>query len=207
MVQAMAERDQVDAVGGGAAMVPCDYPSAWLRRFVARGDIPLVIRPMQPDDEPRVIAFHTALSEQSVYWRYFRTMPLQTRIAHDRLVTVCKPNHACEAVLVAEWTDPVGQRHIVGIGRLEDLPGSRNEACEFAVIVADAWQGRGIGRRLLAELVEMARAAGRRRIVGDILPDNTHMQRMVQSLGFDVAYEFEDRVSRARLRLGDPASV
>ncbi len=184
---------------GTAGEGPRAYPPAWQRRFVTSKDgLPLVIRPMRADDEPRMIAFHTGLSEQTVYWRYFRTMPLMTRIAHDRLITICRPDLRNEAVLVAEWADPVGQRHIIGVGRLADLP---RADCEYAVLVADAWQGRGVGRQLLAELMSMARFAGRKRLVADILPNNTHMQRMVEKLGFTVTYDLEDRVMKSSFEL------
>src|SRR2546430_942896 len=58
--------------------------------------------------------------------------------------------------------------------------------CEFAVTIADAWQGRGIGRKLLAMLVDSARGHGMRRIVGDVLATNTPMLQLARSQGFRI---------------------
>src|SRR6266853_1075505 len=78
------------------------------------------------------------------------------------------------AHLVASW--PLG---VARYARLAD-----GATCEFAITVADAWQGRGIGRKLLALLADSARGHGMRRIVGDVLATNTPMLRLARSQGF-----------------------
>jgi len=65
-------------------------------------------------------------------------------------------------------------------------------ACEFAVVIADTWQGRGIGKRMLAKLVEIVRSRKVPRIYGDILATNIGMLEMVKRVGFCSARHPED---------------
>lgn len=60
------------------------------------------------------------------------------------------------------------------------------ESCEFAIVVADAWQHKGIGLRLMQMLIEAARRRGFKRLEGEVLAENTVVQRRVRELGFEV---------------------
>jgi len=60
------------------------------------------------------------------------------------------------------------------------------ESCEFAIVVADAWQGKGIATRLLTLLMEAARARGFRLMEGEVLAENVPMLNLVKRLGFGV---------------------
>ena len=77
-----------------------------------------------------------------------------------------------------------GAETAIGVARYARLAG--DATCEFAITVADAWQGRGIGRKLLAMLVASARGHGVRRIIGDVLATNTPILRLARSQGFRV---------------------
>jgi len=165
--------------------------SAW----IARNGAPLSIRPIRPDDEPKMVRFHHSLSDRSVYLRYFHFLNLDARTAHDRLAQVCHVDYARERVLVAESAGG----EIVAVGRL-----TREETvddAEFALLVSDAWQERGIGSELLRRLVQLARDVGIRSVVGDILAENQGMQEVCRALGFDLKYSLEDRVIKAALTL------
>ncbi len=135
------------------------------------------IRPIQPDDEGRMVRFHQGLSERSVYMRYFETLSLSTRTAHPRLSRICFVDPEHEIVLVALSSDEV-----VGVGRLSKT-GNANKA-ELAVIVTDKFQGRGIGKDLIRGLFERAREQGIMQIEAEILRDNTQMQRVLKTCGF-----------------------
>ena len=75
-------------------------------------------------------------------------------------------------------------------------------SCEFAIVVADDWQGRGLGRRLMAQLIDVARARGLARMVGHILATNRSMLTLASSLGFTVGESPDDpTVRRATLTL------
>jgi acetyltransferase len=171
------------------------YPIQYIRPYTLRSGVEVIIRPIRPEDEPLIVAFHGTLSEQSVYLRYFYPMSLEQRIAHERLTRICFIDYDREMVLVAEQSDPTtGQRAIIGVGRLMKLRG-RNDA-EFAAIVSDAYHGQGLGSELLRRLLAIARDERLDRVVADVLPDNTDMQRVFKKLGF-----------RFRRVLGEPTRV
>jgi len=67
---------------------------------------------------------------------------------------------------------------------------------EFALVVADAWQRYGLGRRLMGALIEVARNKGYRAIFGDVLGKNAKMLRLMQGLGFTVQPHPEDSALR-----------
>ena len=102
----------------------------------------VTIRPIRPEDEPLMAAFHGTLSDRTVYLRYFASLSLGTRIAHERLLRICFGDYEREMVLIAEHLDlKTVKPAIVGVGRLNKLRGNTNEA-EVAVLVADAFRAR-----------------------------------------------------------------
>ena len=117
----------------------------------------VTIRPIRPEDEPLMAEFHRTLSDRTVYLRYFASLSLSTRIAHDRLLRICFGDYEREMVLVTEYRDAAsGIAKIVAVGRLNKLGGYTNEA-EVAVLVSDAYQSRGLGHELLRRVVQVAR--------------------------------------------------
>ena len=76
-----------------------------------------------------------------------------------------------------------------------------NQAAEFALVVADSWQGRGIGTRLMAKLIDAARRRGVKRLYGDILATNRPMLELARKLGFELARHEDPTITRALLKL------
>ena len=83
--------------------------------------------------------------------------------------------------LVAVTGEP-GSEVQVGVARYSTLPDP--VSCEFAIVIADDWQHRGVARRLMAALVEAARSRGFDRMTGTVLKENQRMMQFVESLGF-----------------------
>jgi acetyltransferase len=159
------------------------YPTQYITQWNATDGTPVTIRPIRPEDEPMMVKFHEGLSEQTVYARFFSNLPLQQRISHERLSRVSFIDYDREMVLVATTRDPAtGQTQIVATNRLVRLHGT-NEG-EFGLLVSDQFQGRGIGREMLARLIDIARAEKLGRVVGYVLKENERMQQMAQELGF-----------------------
>jgi acetyltransferase len=176
------------------------YPIQYVQRFKLGDGQEAEIRPIRPEDEPLMVQFHQTLSERSVRLRYFAALKLSQRVAHERLIRVCFVDYDREIALVVEHHDPAtGQREIVGVGRLSKLPW-RNEA-EFAVLVSDLWQNKGLGTRLLSMLIQIARDEHLARLTADILPENLEMQRVAQKLGFHLTRNLETQSVKAELRL------
>jgi acetyltransferase len=161
------------------------YPAQYVRPWRLRDGPVVTLRPIRPEDEPLLVAFHRTLSERSVYYRYFAPLPLEQRIAHERLARICFVDYDREIALVAEHADSTtGAREILGVGRLTKLHGTNS--AEFALLVGDDWQGRGLGRQLLKMLVRIGRDEKLDRITATMLPDNHAMVKLCRKLGFQV---------------------
>ena len=160
------------------------YPAQHVSQWKLNDGTPVLVRPIRPEDEPLLSEFHHTLSPESVYYRYFHTIALDERIAHDRLARLCFVDFDRGAALVVEHTASSGARSIIGIGRLSKIHGTRE--AEFAILISDQWQGRGIGSELLKRLVKVGREEGLKRISADILPENSAMQAVARHIGFKV---------------------
>ena len=176
------------------------YPRHLMGSWSAPDGTTFAIRPLRPEDEPLVVQFHKNLSEATVYARYFAHLELDERTAHERLARICFLDYERELALVAERTDrATGRVEIVGISRLSKAH-ARNEA-EFAVLVIDARQRRGLGTELLRRLIAAARAEGIERITGQMLANNVGMRRACERLGFVFRPAAQEGVLRAELEL------
>ena len=143
----------------------------------------VTLRPIRPEDEPKLVRFHDRIGEQSVYMRYASFMKQEQRVAHERLSRICFINYDREMALVAETPD----EEIIGAGRITKHPG-RNDA-EFAMLVADDYQGEGIGTELLRRLVQVGTDENLDRITADILRRKTApCSTCAKKLGFDIIY-------------------
>jgi acetyltransferase len=175
------------------------YPEQFVKPWVL-DSTELIIRPIRPEDEPMMARFHATLSERSVYLRYFHMIPLDSRIAHERLTRICFVDYDREMALVAERKDPAtGEREILAVGRLSRAE-QANEA-EFAVLISDKFQGHGLGTELVKRLIEIARAEGVERVVADILGENRQMIEICRLLGFRMRHSVGDGVVKADLEL------
>ena len=161
---------------------PAHYVVQWT--LPATGE-ELTLRPILPEDEPLMVAFHAALSEHSVYMRFERSVDFRERVAHERLAHICFNDYDRQLALVAERTDPdTGERSILGIARLSKVQGTNDGS--FGILIRDEYQGTGMGTALLRLLLEVARAEGLSRMRATVLPDNEAMKRICGRLGFDI---------------------
>ena len=156
------------------------YPRQYIGTHTMLNGEEVTVRPIRPEDEPKLVTFHERLSERSVYLRYASLMKLEQRVAHERLARICFIDYDREMALVAED----GNGKIIGVGRLTQQPG-RNEA-EFAMLVIDEYQGEGVGTELLNRLLQVGKDEGLNRITADILQQNQAMQRVCEKLDFQI---------------------
>ena len=169
------------------------YPRQYVDTFTIKSGTEITLRPIRPEDEPKLVRFHDRLSEHSVYMRYASLMKQEQRVAHERLSRICFIDYDREMALVAEMPE----EDLVGVGRLTKQPG-RNEA-EFAMLVVDDLQGEGIGTELLRRLVRVGQDEQLDRITADILRRNRAMQRVCEKLGFEIlrSNDFTDEMVKA----------
>jgi acetyltransferase len=178
------------------------YPTQYVQDWKMPDGSPVTIRPIRPEDEPLLVRFHQTLSEDSVRLRYFHAMKLDARTTHERLTRVTFNDYDRELALVAARRDPASkQSEILGVARLSKIPGGAGNEGEFALLVSDRWQRRGVGTRLLSQLIQVARDEKLARLSAEILPENHEMQRLSRKLGFDVREDLHDQVCRAEMQL------
>jgi acetyltransferase len=161
------------------------YPLKYVAPWTMKDGTKITIRPIRPEDEPLMVKFHETLSDRSVYLRYFCSLSLSRRVAHERLLRICFGDYDREMALVAERTDPAtGERQIMAVGRMNKLHAG-NEA-EVAVLVSDQFQQLGLGHELLRRVIEVARDEKLSRVSAEMLTDNVAMQIIMKRLGFGV---------------------
>jgi acetyltransferase len=147
----------------------------------------VTIRPIRPEDESLMVEFHRTLSETTVNQRYFSLLQLEKRIAHERLTRICFNDYDCEFPLVVDLKNPDGQHEILGVGRLNKVHGL-NEA-RFAIVISDAWQGKGLGTQLLKLLIDVGRHEKLARVTASMLPENDRMRQICRNAGFQLYYD------------------
>ena len=162
------------------------YPVRYINQWRFQDGTEVVIRPIRPEDEPGIVRFHALLSPQTIHQRYFQAINLDRRVSHDRLTRVCFGDYDREIALVVERQNPVNrEREIVAVGRIAKAHLAREG--ELAVLIADEYQGRGLGMELSRQLVEVARMEKLERITVDVLGDNHRMIGVCRALGFQLA--------------------
>ncbi|MFO1462767.1 MAG: bifunctional acetate--CoA ligase family protein/GNAT family N-acetyltransferase [bacterium] len=162
------------------------YPLEYAWSLKLRDGASLRVRPIRPEDEPQVAEFQRNLSRESVFSRYFSAVNVRERTRHERLAELCFIDYARQMVLVAEAPSPAGAPRIVGLSHLIRLPGLQGS--EFAILLADDFQRRGLGTELLGRLIAVAQAESWLPITAVMLPENKAMQEICQRLGFRVAF-------------------
>lgn len=154
----------------------------------------LTIRPIVAADIDLQRAFWDDLSTDTRYNRFFGAGARPTPAQVERLTDVDYEDHMA---FVATMMFDDGEREI-GVARyVRTEPG----AAEFAIVVADAWQGAGIGRRLMAALVDTARAAGLVTLYGDVFSSNTAMLAFMDRLGFAIGPHPDEGATVRRVTL------
>lgn len=176
------------------------YPTRYVAPWAMKDGTAVTIRPIRPEDEPAMVSFHETLSERTVYLRYFHLMNLEQRTHHERLTRICFIDYDREMALVAERRNPeTGDSEIFGVGRLMKIHGTTE--AEVAVVVSDKWQGRGLGKELLARLLIVGSDEKLTKLTADILPDNREVMRICEKLSFTLKHSLDDEVVRAEFKL------
>ena len=177
------------------------YPAQYVTTSRLKDGTEVTVRPIRPEDEPLMVTFHRGLSERSVRLRYFHAMKLGARTAHDRLIRVCFGDYDREIALVAERRDEkTGAREVLAVARLSKLPGGTE--AEFAMLVSDQWQNRGLGTQLLRMLLQVARDEKLEVVSADVLAENLEMQRVCEKLGFTIRRDAGESTVKAEIALG-----
>jgi acetyltransferase len=176
------------------------YPEQYVSKWKMTDGEQVLVRPIRPEDEPKIIQFHKKLSERSVYLRYFEPLQLSERTAHERLTRICFIDYNREMALVAERQGEQGEPEIVAVSRMSKLHGVPE--AELAVIVRDGFQGKGLGSELYRQMLQIARDEKLDKLHSNLLDENHGMISICQRLGFTLANAGrEDNLILAELTL------
>jgi acyl-CoA synthetase (NDP forming)/GNAT superfamily N-acetyltransferase len=163
---------------------PYDYPRHWEADVVLSDGGTVHLRPIIPDDAPKLLALHGRLSERTRYFRYFAPYPHMSQKDLTRFSVV---DHHGRVAFGAFLGD-----ELIAVGRYERLGDS--DSAEVAFVVEDAHQGRGIGSILLEHLAAAARERGLGRFVAEVLGENGQMVRVFRDAGYRVSRALEEGV-------------
>jgi len=172
-------REVADADLPKAAIRP--YPWAYVGKWRTRYGAEMVFRPIRPEDEPAMAAFHKGLEGQGAYKQYLSRLQLgEGGSTHEKLLRLCMGDFDRQVTMLA-----VHNGDVVAVGRLTREPGLGTSA-EFAMQVATDWQQMGLGKELMKRLMSVARSEGIRRLNAGILPGEEGMLKLCRTLGFQM---------------------
>jgi len=156
------------------------YPVQWIDRWQLADGAWVTVRPVLPQDHLLERLFVArGMSAQSRYQRFHTGLrELPETVAHY----LTDVDHEHHFALVVEHFGPGGHAQVADARFVRD-PGHPRSS-EFALAVADTWQGLGLGRRLLGTLLQAARQQGLDSLYGDVMRDNQAMLGLARSLGF-----------------------
>jgi acetyltransferase len=157
------------------------YPAHLVGTWQPAGGPEVTVRPVRPEDAEMEQAFVRKLSPES---RYFRFMDTLRELTPSMLVRFTQIDYDREMAFVATVRGSAGEDEI-GVCRYVANPDG--ESCEFAIVIADDWHRKGLGRRLMTQLIDVARARGLRTMIGHVLAENRGMLTLCQGLGFVIS--------------------
>ena len=152
---------------------PSGYPTAPVRDLTLKNGETLRIRPIRPDDEPRLAALYDRLSRRTAYQRFFTVM---RRLPADWIHYFANVDYRSRLALVAE-RETVAGVELVGVGRFE--PSDAESTAEVAFVLEDGYQGQGLGQVLLDEIVRAGTERGLKRFRAEVLGENHRMLRLL----------------------------
>jgi acetyltransferase len=172
------------------------YPVDLVTTWQPREGPPITLRPIRPEDAEMEQAFVKGLSDQS---RHFRFMNSLRELTPAMLARFTQIDYDRELAIIAVQ-EADGREAELGVARYVMNPDG--ETCEFAIVVADEWQGKGLARRMLEMLIDAARSRGLKAIMGHMLTMNQPMIKLSENLGFSISEAVDDPTTkRATLAL------
>ncbi|RLB37100.1 MAG: GNAT family N-acetyltransferase [Deltaproteobacteria bacterium] len=184
-------------VSGHQHLVISPYPEQYEMETTSARGVRIFIRPIKPEDATALIELFNNLSPRSIYYRFFsplRSLPPKlvarfTQIDYDRDMAL--------VALAVQDGKVVGK--MLGVSRLLGDPDG--EKAEFAIVVADPWQGKGIGSALMEKLINIAKERGMKYLWGLALPENTQMLALGRKLGFKITRNMAEGLIKLEIEL------
>ena len=162
------------------------YPKHLVSHMQLPNGTNITVRPIRPEDAAIEQGFVSKLSSQSKYFRFMRSL---NELTPEMLVRFTQLDYHREMAMIAVLEGESEETEL-GVARYVTNPDGKS--CEFALVVADEWQGKGLGTRLMSTLMDVARQHGLLRMEGEVLANNHNMLKLVERLGFELRTSHED---------------
>jgi acetyltransferase len=159
-------------------LVIMPYPTKYVVPWKLEDGTDVLLRPIRPEDEALEAEFINGLSEDASRYRFFNVV---RNLPHNDLVRFCNIDYDREMAIVAEVTEG-GRRREIGVGRIIAEPDHGRG--EFAVVIADRYQAKGLGRKLVDMVINIAVEKRLTTIYGVVLKDNSPMLSLCREMGF-----------------------
>ncbi len=161
-------------------LVISPYPEKYQKTITLKNGKEALLRPIRPEDEPLEAEMFEHLSKQSIYYRFMGYIP---KVSHDFLIRFTQIDYDREMAIIAILETPQGEK-MAGVARI--VCDAWKEEAEFAIVVADPWQGKGLGSQLTDFILEIAADMGIQKIVALVLESNRVMLNMFEKRGFSI---------------------
>ncbi|MEM2280788.1 MAG: GNAT family N-acetyltransferase [Candidatus Bathyarchaeia archaeon] len=181
-------------------LVISPYPKKYETLWKMRDGRTVLLRPIKPEDEPLWLEMFQNCSEESIRYKLFQTLK---HMPHEVRVRYCNIDYDREIAIVAELTED-GKRKIIGTARVSVDPDGKSG--ELAFLVADPWQGLGLGTKLVDYVIEISKERGLETIYAFMVPDNLKSIGLMKKFGFTLKYT-EEGVIKGTLSLKEEAPV
>ncbi len=162
------------------------YPAHLVRNIQLNDGTNVVIRPIRPEDAEIEAQFVRGLSEEA---KYFRFMNAIHELSQEMLVRFTQIDYHNEMALIATVSNSQGEEQI-GVARYST--NVDRKSCEFALVVSDKWQNKGIAYQLMTSLMDVARDRELEVIEGQVLSANKKMLELMTTLHFKIEIDPDD---------------
>jgi acetyltransferase len=177
------------------------YPDEYVRRGNLKDGRSMLLRPIRPEDEPMWHQLLKICSQRSI-WQRFRYLFKET--THEMATRFCFVDYDRTLAIVAE-TEIAGERQLVGVARL--VADADHSNAEYAVLVADDWQGLGLGNFLTDFCFEICGTWGIDRVYAETTTDNLRMQNILRRHNFELKKANDGEMLYQAILTGRHASV
>ncbi len=164
-------------------MVISPYPTKYFKKVKTKEALDVLLRPIQPEDEPLVEKMFGYISKESLYFRFFGYVP---HVTHDFLTRFTNIDYDREIAIIAEVEENEA-RKMIGVVRI--ITDGWGESAEYAILIADPWQKHGLGSIMTDFILEVAKDKGISKIYASVLATNKGMLRLFEKKGFRIKRE------------------
>jgi acetyltransferase len=158
----------------------CPYPFKYVKEIELENGVSALMRPIRSEDEPLIYKLFASLSEESIVFRFNQRL---TDMPHEWLARYCQLDYEREFAIVALVRESPERERIIADVRILTLPDL--ETAELAILVADEWQGQGIGTMLIDYCVTIARDLEIKTLWMEIMRSNSRMLHLAKDSGFE----------------------